>query len=44
MEKTMIGVLEDKGFHGPYGILGHIEDADVKIVLERNLDGLKAVL
>lgn len=44
MEKTMIGVLEDKGFHGPYGILGHIEDADVKIVLEQNLEGLKAIL
>lgn len=44
VEKTMIGVLEYKGFHGPYGILGHIEDADVKIVLERNLEGLKTIL
>ena len=44
LEKTMIGVLEKQGFHGPYGILGHIEDADVKIVLEGNLEGLKSIL
>jgi hypothetical protein len=43
-EKTMIDVLEDRGFHGPYGILGHVEDADVKIVLERNIEGLKSIM
>lgn len=40
-EKEMIRVLEENGFHGPYGILGHIEDADVKKVLEANLNGIK---
>lgn len=44
LEKEMINVLEEKGFHGPYGILGHIEEADVKIVLERNLKGLKSIM
>ena len=44
LEKDMIDVLENKGYHGPYGILGHIEEADVKIVLERNLKGLKSIM
>jgi len=43
LEKGMIEVLEQKGFKGPYGLLGHIEDEDVKIVLERNLEGLKKI-
>ena len=43
LEKGMIEVLEQKGFKGPYGILGHIEDEDVKIVVERNLEGLKKI-
>jgi hypothetical protein len=44
LEKEMIDALENKGFQGPYGILGHIEEADVKIVLERNLEGLKSIM
>lgn len=43
LEKDMITVLKNKGFNGPYGILGHIEEADVQIVLERNLEGLKSI-
>ena len=43
LEKEMIDELTKKGFRGPYGILGHIEEEDVKAVLERNLDGLKAL-
>ncbi len=43
-EADMIAVLEEKGFHGPYGILGHVEDADVKKILNENLKGLKVIL
>lgn len=42
-EADMIAVLEENGFHGPYGILGHIEDADVKEILDGNLEGLKSI-
>ena len=44
LENTMIKILEREGFNGPYGILGHVEEADVKVVLQRNLDGLSAIL
>ena len=40
MEKQMIDILLEKGFTGPFGILGHIEDADVEVVLKNNLKGL----
>ena len=43
-EAEMIKILEENGFHGPFGILGHIEDADVKEVLDGNLRGLKSIL
>ncbi|MFA7491535.1 MAG: TIM barrel protein [Mariniphaga sp.] len=42
-EKEMIDILEKNGFHGPYGILGHIPDADVKLILQENLNGLKTI-
>lgn len=42
-EADMIAVLEENGFHGPYGILGHVEDADVKEILNENLKGLKLI-
>lgn len=38
-EQEMISLLEKAGFHGPWGILGHKEEADVKIILRENLDG-----
>ena len=41
LEKDMIQLLWDKGYKGPWGILGHIETEDVKVVLERNLAGLE---
>lgn len=41
-EVKMIKILEENGFHGPYGILGHI-NADVEKVLKGNLDGLKSL-
>ncbi|MCB0748864.1 MAG: AP endonuclease [Ignavibacteriae bacterium] len=40
-DKEMLNELINSGYKGPVGILGHIEDEDVKIVLQRNLDGLK---
>jgi sugar phosphate isomerase/epimerase len=43
-EREMIQILKEKGFKGPYGILGHTEDADVKVILQGNLDGLKKIL
>lgn len=38
-EKIMIDVLRKNGFSGPWGILGHRTDEDVKIVLMENLKG-----
>jgi hypothetical protein len=43
-EAKMIQVLKDSGYNGLWGILGHIMDADVKLVLEGNLEGLKSIL
>ena len=42
-EREMIRILKEKGFKGPYGILGHTEDADVKVILQGNLEGLKKI-
>lgn len=42
-EAEMIATLEENGFHGPYGILGHVENADVKEILKENIKGLKAL-
>lgn len=43
-EQAMIRTLMVKGYTGPLGILGHVEEADVKEVLARNLKGLDAIL
>lgn len=43
-EAEMIEILVENGFNGPFGILGHREDADVEKVLQANLDGLKSIL
>lgn len=42
-EEQMIEVLIENGFKGPFGILGHREDADVEKVLRANLEGLKSI-
>jgi len=42
-EKNMIKLLLDAGFKGPWGVMGHIENEDVKKVLERNIAGLKSL-
>lgn len=43
-EKEMIAILEKSGYHGPWGILGHRTDADVKLVLQRNIAGVKKIM
>ena len=39
-EMQMIQTLKDKGYDGDFGILGHVEDADVEEILRANLNGL----
>lgn len=43
-ETEMLTILKNAGFSGPFGILGHVEDADVETVLKGNLAGLRKVL
>ena len=38
-EKEMLDILQNKGYTGPFGILGHVEDADVAKILDANLKG-----
>jgi len=42
-EKKMIDLFIEAGYTGPWGILGHVEDADVQKILEANLKGLKSL-
>lgn len=42
-ELQMINTLKAEGFEGPWGILGHIKTEDVKVVLNRNIEGLKSL-
>ena len=42
-EQEMIKLLINAGFTGPWGILGHVKNKDVKIVLEENISGIKSL-
>ncbi len=42
-EREMIEILQENGYKGDYGILGHVEDADVETILRANLDGLFSI-
>lgn len=42
-EANMIKTLQVQGYEGPWGIIGHINDEDVRIVLERNIEGLESI-
>lgn len=42
-EKKMVDLLYQAGFTGPYGILGHVKEADVEDILTENLNGLNAI-
>jgi sugar phosphate isomerase/epimerase len=39
-ELRMLKIMQEHGYTGPIGILGHTEGEDIKVVLERNLEGL----
>ncbi len=43
-ELAMMKKLKASGFNGTIGIIGHTDNEDVKVVLERNLAGLKKLL
>jgi len=43
-EKGMIQILKENGYNGPWGILGHRTDADVKQVLQQNITGVKKIM
>jgi hypothetical protein len=40
----MLKTLKASGYNGALGIICHIETEDAKVVLKRNLDGLKKLL
>jgi sugar phosphate isomerase/epimerase len=42
-ESEMVGILKENGYHGPFGILGHVDNADVEQVLRENIEGLKKI-
>jgi len=42
-EMEMIKLLVEEGFDGPWGILGHVENEDVKQVLKRNIIGFNSL-
>lgn len=44
LESEMINRLVQAGFQGPWGILGHVEDRDVRDVLEENIAGLDRIV
>src|SRR5687768_8388583 len=43
-ELTMLKQLKASGYTGSIGILSHVDDEDAKVVLKRNLEGLKKLL
>lgn len=43
-ELDMLKTLKASGFKGTIGIIGHVESEDVRVVLERNLSGLRSLL
>ena len=40
-ELEMLRAIQNSGYTGPIGILGHTEGEDIQVVLERNLKGLE---
>ncbi len=43
LERQMVQMLLENGYNGPWGVLGHIKHEDVRIVLERNLEGIRTL-
>jgi hypothetical protein len=44
MDLEIITMIKNSSYKGPIGIIGHVEEEDVEVVLNRNLEGLKALL
>lgn len=42
-EMDMIHTLKEVGFKGPWGILGHVGEQDVELVLKKNIKGLMSI-
>ena len=42
-ELKMLQALEDAGYRGPVGILGHREEVDAQQSLQESLDGIERV-
>jgi len=40
-EREMLHLVRASGYAGPIGVLGHVDDADVEMILKRNLEGLR---
>ncbi|MEX2233683.1 MAG: xylose isomerase [Cyclobacteriaceae bacterium] len=43
-ELGMLQQLKDSGYKGTIGVLSHVDDEDAKVVLARNIEGLKKLL
>jgi sugar phosphate isomerase/epimerase len=42
-EQAMMQAIQDSGYHGPIGILGHVANRDVEVVLKENLEGFRTI-
>ena len=40
----MMKYLKEGGYSGSIGVLGHVENADVEVILRQNLEGLQQLL
>lgn len=43
-DARILKMITESGYQGPMGIIGHIYEEDVEIVLQRNLEGMKKLL
>jgi len=43
-ELDMLRLMQQYGYDGPIGIIGHTEGEDIKVVLKRNLEGLDSLV
>lgn len=44
LELAMMKYLKETGYKGSIGVLGHVENADVAVILRQNLNGLQQLL
>lgn len=44
LEQGMIQLLLDKGYKGTFGVLGHVEEADVELILKENIKGFRSLI